>query len=151
MIIERFLSKIVKTSTCWLWLAGTNGKGYGSFSVRGKKYSAHRWFYEFIKGPVNSNLDLDHLCRNRNCVNPNHLEPVTRQVNSIRGVGPALSAARQLTKTHCPRGHEYNKENTYFRQNKPGRRCNICHRIKEGIRRQNNKINKGVNKCLSLK
>lgn len=71
---------------CWVWTAARHGKGYGMFSVdRKRKVRAHRFAYEMMVGPIPEGLDLDHLCRNRACVNPEHLEPVTRSVNLKRG------------------------------------------------------------------
>lgn len=137
--LERFFSKVVKAGDCWFWLGAKNQGGYGKFSENYIKYVAHRWLYQFVNGPVDKKLDLDHLCRNRNCVNPEHLEPVTRSENSIRGIGPKLAAERQLVKTHCPKGHEYTEINTYFRKNKVNRICRICRKLKQQKRRVLNK------------
>ena len=134
--LTRFLKYVNKTDTCWFWIGTKNSSGYGIFSIR-KKYSvAHKWLYEHTVSQVPDKLDLDHICRNRNCVNPDHLEPVTRSENSKRGIGPKLAAKRQLEKTHCPKGHEYSEENTYIRLNVGNRVCRICHRERERIRRQ---------------
>ncbi len=139
MILTRFFSKVQKTDTCWLWIGGKNTGGYGSFTIGRKRFSAHRWYYELVKAPIEKGLELDHLCRVRECVNPEHLELVTRTENTNRGIGPKLAAERQLSKTHCPRGHEYTEGNTsYYKKN---RRCLTCHRNKEKLRRQ--QTNKG--------
>src|SRR3990167_2826683 len=74
-------------SACWPWPYGKNGDGYGSFGRAGKQYSAHIFIYELIKGEVPRNCELDHLCRNRSCINPEHLEPVSHTVNVRRGRG----------------------------------------------------------------
>ena len=104
---------------------GKNGYGYVMFRDHTPRL-VHRTVYEFIKGPIPKGLQLDHLCRNRICVNPDHLEPVTHRVNSLRGRGaPALNAK----KTHCPKGHEYTPENTYLQKRPPndvGRICRTC-------------------------
>ena len=92
---ERFWAKVNKTETCWLWMATTNPKGYGRFRD-GKAVSAHRWAYEQVAGPIPEGLQLDHLCRVRNCVNPAHLEPVTGAVNQKRGL-----VNQNFTKTAC--------------------------------------------------
>lgn len=83
---QRFWSHVNKTDGgCWLWEAGTDRGGYGRFEGDGHEVAAHRWSYEDAVGPIVPGLDLDHLCRVRRCVNPAHLEPVTRQVNLLRG------------------------------------------------------------------
>ena len=115
------MAKVDTSGDCWIWLAA-RVKGYGRFWVNGHTPPAHRWFYEQVRGPIDSELVLDHLCRNPSCVNPAHLEPVTDAVNVLRGVGPAAQNAR---KTRCPHGHEYTPENTLVRS--CGRRqCVAC-------------------------
>lgn len=88
-------------SSCWEWTRYKES-GYGRLKRNGRHVLAHRFFYETCFGPVSTGLDLDHLCRNRWCCNPDHLEPVTRRENILRGIGVAAIAAR---KTHCVRGH----------------------------------------------
>jgi hypothetical protein len=116
---------------CWLWLAGKDRNGYGSFN---RRYAgtglAHRIAYEVTYGPVDPKLSLDHLCRNTSCVNPNHLEPVTQRENILRGASPMARHARQ---THCLRGHPYDEANT--RHYKGGRICRACHNENEKARR----------------
>ena len=92
----RFWSKVAFTESCWLWMATKFSPGYGSFKLHGKMVSAHRIAYEICNGPIPSGLELDHLCRVRNCVNPTHLEPVTKSENRkraspFRQMGPKLS------------------------------------------------------------
>lgn len=126
--VERFWSKVERgrKRECWPWIGGSTRDGYGQFHpfrLRGK-VQAHRYAYELLVGPVPSDLTLDHLCRNRACCNPAHLEPVTHRVNILRGTG---ASARNLRKTHCAQGHEYTEENTYIRYD--GRReCRVCQR-----------------------
>lgn len=96
---------------CWKWTAATTRNGYGIFRDNGKNYPAHRWLYEYSVGAIPSNLECDHLCRNRCCVNPDHIEPVTKLENNRRGNGGKW----QKEKTHCPNGHPYVEENTIYR------------------------------------
>lgn len=76
--------------------------GYARTRASGRTFLAHRWMYEQMVGPIPTGLQLDHLCRVRNCVNPRHLEPVTQRINILRGTAPT---AINATKTHCPKGH----------------------------------------------
>lgn len=125
--IDRFLGKvwIRKVDECWPWLAGISNDGYGKFFINGKQTGAHRAAYELWVGTIPEGLELDHLCRNRSCVNPNHLEPVTKRENTRRGFSPWVENAR---KTHCPKGHEYNQRNTYSLPHKidANRYCRMC-------------------------
>jgi len=85
---SRFWSSIVKTDSCWLWIGTVNSTGYGYFQTGGrgtKKARAHRYAYEFLVGPIPKGLVLDHLCRVKICVNPEHLQPVTQRENVLRG------------------------------------------------------------------
>lgn len=97
MLSGLFWQKVRFTSTCWIWTA-CKRRGYGAYTVDGKLRVAHRLVYEEMRGPIPEGLTLDHLCRNRPCVNPDHLEPVTREEN-VRRWGRTI--------THCKRGHEF--------------------------------------------
>lgn len=89
---------------CWLW-AGSTGRGYALVQHDGKLRPVHRLLYELLRGPIPEGLQLDHLCRVRNCVNPYHLEPVTGRENLMRS--PIAPAAINAAKTECPQGHPY--------------------------------------------
>ncbi len=127
-IAEKIKSRVIHSATlfegapCWLWQGATNPKGYGTLWVGGKKWAtAHRAAYVSLVGNIDSELELDHLCRVRNCCNPDHLEPVTKQENIRRGNG----GKHHRTKTHCPHNHEYSPENTVTRVRR-GRLCRDC-------------------------
>lgn len=123
-VLERFLSNVDTNGSngCWLWTKYQRHDGYGNFNVDGKQILAHRWAYINLVGPIPEGLYLDHLCRNRPCVNPSHLEPVTNKVNILRGIG---ATAINALKTHCPRGHPYDLFNTY-KTEYTGRQCRTC-------------------------
>ena len=109
---------------CWLW-PGARVDGYGNTRLAGVEgtFLVHRLMYERYVGPIPRDRELDHLCRTRHCANPVHLEPVTDQVNSLRG---ETVAAANAAKTHCPQGHLYDETNT--RLERGGRRCRACER-----------------------
>jgi len=112
-------------------MAAKTPDGYGRFTVSGNepvvRVNAHRFAYELLVGPIPKGLTLDHLCRNRGCVNPAHLEPVTSKVNTLRS--PIQVAATNARKTHCPEGHPLVEGNLIVWQFKRGKRsCLICKR-----------------------
>lgn len=110
---------------CWVWTASQFGdSGYGRISHNNRSRGAHRVAYELYVGPIPEGLTIDHLCRNRSCVNPAHLEAVPIGVNILRGENPA---ARNARKTHCKWGHEFTPENT-GKKTGGGRRCRACAR-----------------------
>ena len=125
-IPERRIAKLKSTSVsvegdCWIWTKATTWNGYGLSALNGKKTTAHRVMYGLHNGPIPDGLELDHLCRNRLCVNPEHLEPVTHSINLRRG----------LEATGCKRGHPYSPENFSLINRANGkfeRRCKACHR-----------------------
>ena len=111
--------------SCWEWMGGTSN-GYGGFFLKGKKVKAHRYAYELMVAIIPDGLEIDHLCRNRKCVNPSHMELVTRSENVKRGLLPDIGRQRQESKTQCPQGHPYDEKNTYLRPDRPGRECRAC-------------------------
>lgn len=133
---QRFWAKVEKTDTCWLWRGAITSRGYGSF-FRGNglgAVGAHCWAYESLVGEIPDRLQLDHLCRNRACVNPAHLEPVTARVNRMRGVGPQRTRERFAAMTHCKRGHPRTPENMFTASNGT-HNCRPCARLLDRARR----------------
>jgi len=125
--VAYFLARVQKAEGCWEWQGSRSSTGYGTMHlgkrngehIRGE-YSplAHRMAYWLWVGPIPDGLTIDHLCKNRACVNPAHLEAVTQSVNASRSDPPA---------THCPQGHEYTPENTYTHR----KRCKTCVRARQ--------------------
>ncbi len=137
---KRFMEKIkVAENGCWEWIGSLDGPGdehgYGAFHVPGttsRVIRAHLFAYKTVVGPIPQGLEIDHLCRNHSCVNPNHLEPVAHQVNVLRGLVPIVNGQNQREKTHCPKGHPYDSSNTLVRKN-GSRDCLTCKRINNRI------------------
>ena len=122
---QRFWSKVQRgqPDECREWLGARTDGGYGNFAIWPRNIGAHRMAYELSVGPIPAGLQIDHLCRNRGCVNPAHLEAVTGRVNVLRA---DTFVARQAAQTHCLRGHEFTPENT--RVNGRHRSCKTCAR-----------------------
>ena len=113
---SRFVSKISivpgEVDPCWMWSAATDRHGYGQFKLHaGMQAKAHRVAYRWLRGPIEDDLVIDHLCRNHSCVNPYHLEPVSNRENILRGVAPS---AVNAIKVGCINGHGFTADNTYI-------------------------------------
>lgn len=120
----RFLAKVQKTETCWLWTAWIERNGYGRFWLDGRQHGAHRVAYELYVGRIPDGLEIDHLCRVKHCVNPAHLEVVTPRENVRRMA--AHRTAYQHLRDSCPNGHPYDDSNTIVTST--GRACLTCKR-----------------------
>jgi hypothetical protein len=119
-------------SGCLLWLGAINQFGYGRAGLNGRRMVAHRAAFILACGPVPDELELDHLCRVRSCINPAHLEPVTKLVNVRRGIAGTAHTKRQRAKTHCPAGHPYSGDNLFTRA-RGHRECRICMRDRQKV------------------
>lgn len=133
--VVRFWARVNKTETCWLWTGPIDAAGYGRMGRKSRL--AHRVAYEWLIGAVPDEMELDHLCRVRNCVNVSHLEPVTHRENVLRGNSPFAQKSRQ---THCIHGHLLSEDNIYREATRPnGRKCRACTIIASGKRFQQKK------------
>lgn len=118
----------VPESGCWIW-TGALDKGYGAINWNGSRRCAHRVLYEILRGPIPNGYECHHLCGNRSCINPNHIELVTRSEHmQLDGRGLKLiknAAAKNHAKTHCKRGHKYT-DKTMFIPLGGWRTCRVC-------------------------
>lgn len=114
--LKRFFEKVDQSGDCWVWIGVLQNRGYGAITIRGTNVLAHRASYLIVHGSIPNELELDHLCRNRACVNPEHLEPVTHQENMRR------SPLRQTKLVRCGRGHDN------WVEYPSGRKCRTCGR-----------------------
>lgn len=128
-VLERFEQKYIPEpmSGCWIWLGALTDLGYGNLRYGPRKMwsaPAHVISYELFIGPVPDGKELDHRCRMRCCVNPNHVEPVTHRMNMERGIN--------ATKTHCKHGHEFTEDNILWLKGPFGKRrqCRTCANIR---------------------
>lgn len=122
---SRFWAKVQKTETCWLWTAARFRGGYGCIKDGEKLRLAHRVAYKLVKGEIPETLVVDHLCRVRECMNPDHMELVSLKENNLRGTG---LAAENKRKKACKYGHEFSEGNTKYYQTRSGvgRACRAC-------------------------
>ena len=125
-LAQRLWAKVDTDGPCWEWRGWKDRDGYGRHSST----LMHRWVYETLVGEIPAGLQIDHLCRNHGCVNPDHLDVVTLQENKRRGYGFDALNAR---KTHCVRGHAFTPENTLISSGR--RRCRECMRLYKAMRR----------------
>ena len=130
--LDRFLAKVEPepNSGCWLWSGSVTKNGYGRFGISRRDVRwAHRVAYEHWHGPIPDGLQIDHLCRVRSCVNPEHLEAVTCRTNLLRGIG---FTGRQARQTHCLRGHLLEGDNlSSWHLKHKQRHCRSCDRIRQ--------------------
>lgn len=136
--IERFTKHISNNGSCWEWSAYTDRGGYGRFDSK----AAHRFAYLLTGNELVDGMDIDHLCRNRKCVNPKHLEQVTRKENINRGDTGKHAGKHNANKEKCKSGHLFSKNNTYIYKTKLGhtlRQCKTCNRESHRLRYLNNK------------
>lgn len=137
---RRFLSQInpISKGGCWLWRGGLNAYGYGSFWNGSKLVMAHRYSYEFAYGPIPEGLELDHVwargCRNKHCVRPTHLEPVTHKENMVRAYQIPRPKQPSKIQDFCMQGHPMSGDNLYVSP-KGQRKCKACARIRDAKRR----------------
>jgi hypothetical protein len=120
--IERSIEK--NTNDCWIWKLARTKQGYGRIAHNNKSCFAHRVSYQTYVGDIPEGLVLDHVCRTRECVNPEHLEAVTFAENIRRGARGVLNPQRQAT--HCKWGHEFNEKNTYWKTSESGSKSRMC-------------------------
>ena len=143
VVDQKFTDKIhpEPNTGCWLWAGALNRDGYGIANRQYRTRMAHSISYEFVFGPIPEGLELDHLCRVRCCVNPDHLEAVTHLENCQRGTAGTHIRRVESLKTHCSKGHEFAGENLYTRKN-GARGCRECSRI--NTRKYTKKITEGT-------
>lgn len=127
-LLDKLLNRLVSADNCWL-ITANESTGYHRVKHDGNRMMTHRAVYELLAGPIPEGLQLDHLCRNRNCINPDHLEPVTIAQNLLRS--NLTIASQNKSKTHCKNGHEFTEQNIYRPSKRLDRRyCRTCQGMK---------------------
>jgi hypothetical protein len=124
-LLARLLSRVDMPTGCWQWTGADDGNGYGTIDVEGTPRKTHRVAYLLFRGTIPEGMEPDHLCRNRRCINPWHLELVTKRENILRGEGLAAKNAR---KTHCKHGHLLQGDDVYTNPITGKRACRVCGR-----------------------
>lgn len=126
---ERFFQKVLKTHSCWIWMASLDHRGYGRFKFNKKAVRAHRFSFELFNGPIQECLTIDHVCRNKKCVNPDHLRTMTRAENA------SIGNKNREKPSQCQRGHEFSGKNLYIDRN-GHRKCKTCQNQSQNTRRR---------------
>jgi hypothetical protein len=131
--LYRFMHHVRIEGDCWFW-DNVSEEGYGRFRIGPFSYGAHRVAYAHFVGAIPDDYEVDHLCRNPSCVNPDHLEAVTQEENNRRSNSPTAINARMV---HCKNGHPFDEKNAYIRyyKGKPRRICRVCEAEKTRRRR----------------
>lgn len=139
---QRFYNKFIKLDNgCWQWTGSLDREGYAVFWLGKNNVRAYRYSYELTKGKIPNGLQIDHLCRNHSCVNPDHLEPVTGKENTNRGILSQVTKDRFKNLTHCNRGHSLKGNNIiYLPKQRLCRKCNQK-RQSEYYQRKKEKLN----------
>lgn len=124
-LLYRLVARVRVIGDCWVWVGAASQWGYPMVRIADKCEYVHRVMHEQAHGPVPAGYMVDHLCRNTRCINPDHLEAVTKRENTLRGTSTAAVHAK---KTHCDHGHPFDAGNTYIRRDTGGRMCRTCGR-----------------------
>jgi hypothetical protein len=145
---ERFWKSVNKTASCWLWTGHIASNDYGIISIRGTRFYAHRWSYEYHVGPIPEGMHVDHLCMVKACVNPAHLEAVTPAENTRRAskvLGPWATGL-------CQRGHDItNPSNVYRRPDGGGSNCAACSRLRGHRRTEGKQVRRAVKPTVRIR
>jgi hypothetical protein len=146
-LVDRLAGKFLIGDGCWEWIASKNDAGYGQIASETRPVRplrAHRVIYELFRGSIPAEMTIDHLCRNRGCVRPDHMEIVSRGENVRRGHGAEATKLRAEGRTQCKRGHSLSGTNVYLTKLRGGRytarSCRACHAIRERSYRMRRRV-----------